>query len=75
MSDLSHLLETQGVEEDVGSEEDDLMEMVMIPQPVIGAHNVSVDQSPLQPQLQKNKECKKKTDFVSDLILKTVFYF
>ena len=75
MSDLSHLLETQGVEEDAGSEEDDLMEMVMIPQPVIGAHNVSVDQSPLQPQLQKNKECKKKTDFVSDLILKTVFYF
>ena len=70
MSDLSHLLETQGVEEDAGSEEDDLMEMVMIPQPVIGAHNVSVDQSPLQPQLQKNKECKKKTDFVSDLILK-----
>ena len=75
MSDLSHLLETQGVEEDAGSEEDDLMEMVMIPQPVIGAHNVSVDQSPLQPQLQKNKECKKKTDFVSDLILKKVFYF
>ena len=75
MSDLSHLLETQGVGEDAGSEEDDLMEMVMIPQPVIGAHNVSVDQSPLQPQLQKNKECKKKTDFVSDLILKTVFYF
>ena len=75
MSDLSHLLETQGVEEDAGSEEDDLMEMVMIPQPVIGAHNVSVDQSPLQPQLQKNKECKKKTDFVSDLVLKKVFYF
>ena len=75
MSDLSHLLETQGVEEDAGSEEDDLMEMVMIPQPVIGAHNVSVDQSPLQPQLQKNKECKKKTDFVSDLILKKVFYY
>ena len=75
MSDFSHLLETQGVEEDAGSEEDDLMEMVMIPQPVIGAHNVSVDQSPLQPQLQKNKECKKKTDFVSDLILKKVFYF
>ena len=75
MSDLSHLLETQGVEEDAGSEEVDLMEMVMIPQPVIGVHNVSVDQSPLQPQLQKNKECKKKTDFVSDLILKTVFYF
>ena len=74
MSDLSHLLETQGVEEDAGSEEDDLMEMVMIPQPVIGAHNVSVDQSPLQPQLQKNKECKKKTDFVFDLILKKVFY-
>ena len=75
MSDLSHLLETQGVEEDAGSDEDDLMEMVMIPQPVIGAHNVSVDQSPLQPQLQKNKECKKKTDFVSDLVLKKVFYF
>ena len=58
MSDLSHLLETPGIEEVAGVEDDDLMEMVMLPQPVVGVHNVSVDQSPLQPQLQKNKECK-----------------
>ena len=37
-------------------EDEDMMEVMVLPS--LGPGNVMVDQSPLQPQLQKNKECK-----------------
>ena len=63
MSDFDQLLAGE-----LGDQEDntvDLMEDMLLPRldqvakPVLaGVSNVMVDQSPLQPQLQKNKECK-----------------
>ena len=59
MSEFEELLQAQ--EQQVNLE-NDLMEDMMMPSldKVIrtAAGNVMVDQSPLQPQLQKNKECK-----------------
>lgn len=67
MSDFSQLLSEdpgeEGLGDGAGDEEDDLMDVMMIPnldsvQVVNPPTNVFIDQSPLQPQLQKNKECK-----------------
>ena len=64
MSDFSQLLaEAAPGEDGLGDEEEDLMDVMMIPnldsvQVVNTPSNVFIDQSPLQPQLQKNKECK-----------------
>ena len=60
MSDFDQFL----AEQEPGDETGELMEDMMLPSldPVVpgvtGASNVMIDQSPLQPQLQKNKECK-----------------
>ena len=61
MSDIHQLLpEEAGVGQETG-DDPDLMEVMVIPGPHQGLrlpNNVMVDMSPLQPQLQKNKECK-----------------
>ena len=63
MSDFDQLLACEpGAQEDCDTVE--LMEDLMLPSmdqvkmKTSGPSNVMVDQSPLQPQLQKNKECK-----------------
>ena len=64
MSDMNQLLPQEaGVGQDLG-EDPDLMEVMVMPvgpslnQVLRLPNNVMVDMSPLQPQLQKNKECK-----------------
>ena len=64
MSDINQLLPQEaGVGQEIG-EEPDLMEVMVMPvgpnlnQVLRLPNNVMVDMSPLQPQLQKNKECK-----------------
>ena len=55
MGDLTQLLM-----EEATSEDQDVMEGIMasLDDVLMAKNNVMVDQSPLQPQLQKNKECK-----------------
>ena len=53
MSELASLLQA---EDGAAEEDEDMMEVMVLPR--LGPGNVMVDQSPLQPQLQKNKECK-----------------
>ena len=56
MSDITHQL----LMEEAGPEDQDIMEGIMasLDGVLMSKSNVMVDQSPLQPQLQKNKECK-----------------
>ena len=54
MGDINHLLMEDG------PEDEDVMDGIMasLDDVIMSKNNVMVDQSPLQPQLQKNKECK-----------------
>ena len=54
MGDITHLLMEDG------PEDEDIMDGIMasLDDVIMSKSNVMVDQSPLQPQLQKNKECK-----------------
>ena len=56
MGDITHQL----LMEEAGPEDQDIMEGIMasLDGVLMSKSNVMVDQSPLQPQLQKNKECK-----------------
>ena len=58
MGDITHQL----LMEEAGPEDQDIMEGIMasLDDVLMPKNNVMVDQSPLQPQLQKNKECKSK---------------
>ena len=54
MADINQLLM-----EEAAPEDQDIMEGIMasLDDVLMSKNNVMVDQSPLQPQLQKNKEC------------------